>query len=296
MRILLFLLLIPICPAWSALNILACEPEWGALAVELGAEKANVHAASSALQDPHRIEARPSLIARARRADLLVCTGADLEVGWLPLLQTQSGNPKIQTGQAGFFEAARMVPLLERSAKADRSLGDVHPEGNPHIHLDPRNIERVAAGLAERMAQLDPGQAAHYRERSQSFLGRWREAILSWEKQAAPLKGMPLVVYHKDHAYLNSWLGMREVGALEPKPGLPPSTAHLTELLQALKRTPASAVVRSAYNDPRPAQWLAQRAGIPEVILPFTVGGSERAKDLFGLYDDTIARLLAVRK
>ena len=296
MRFLLLLLLMPIWPAWSALNILACEPEWGALSVELGAEKGNVYAASTALQDPHRIEARPSLIARARRADLLVCTGAELEVGWLPLLQTQSGNPKIQAGQPGFFEATRVVPLLERSAKADRSLGDVHPEGNPHIHLDPRNIERVAAALAQRMAQLDPGQAAQYRERSQSFLGRWREAILSWEKEAAPLKGMPLVFYHKDHAYLIKWLGLREVGTLEPKPGLPPSTAHLTELLEALKRTPATAVVRSAYNDPRPAQWLAQRAGIPEAVLPFTVGGSERAKDLFGLYDDTIARLLAVRK
>ena len=167
MRFVLFLLLMPIWPAWSALNIFACEPEWGALASSWAAEKANVYAATTALQDPHRIEARPSLIARARRADLVVCTGAELEVGWLPLLQTQSGNPKIQPGQPGYFEAARDGAAPRAPGELDRALGDVHPEGNPHIHLDPRNIERVAAALAERMAQLDPGQAAHYRERSQ---------------------------------------------------------------------------------------------------------------------------------
>jgi zinc/manganese transport system substrate-binding protein len=294
MRFVLGLLWTFVCPAWGALNILACEPEWGALAQELGGEQVRISVATTALQDPHRVEARPSLIARARAADLAVCTGAELEVGWLPLLQTQSGNPKIQAGQPGFFEAAAVVPLLERPGRVDRSLGDVHPSGNPHIHLDPRNIERVAAALNERMAQLDPSQASYYRERAGRFLSRWREATARWEKTAAPLKDLPVVVYHRDLSYLIAWLGMREIGALEPKPGLPPSTAHLTQLLEQLKRTPARAVLRSAYNDPRPAEWMAGRAGIPAVLLPFTVGGSDKAKDLFGLYDDTLARLLAV--
>lgn len=283
-------------PAFASLNVLACEPEWGALAKELAGDQARIYVASTALQDPHRIEARPSLIARAREADLVVCTGAELEVGWLPLLQTQSGNPKIQVGQPGFFEAASVVPMLERPARVDRSLGDVHPSGNPHIHLDPRNIERVATALEQRMTQLDPAQAAYYQERGKQFLARWREAMVRWEKKAAPLKGMPLVVYHRDLSYLISWLGMREVGALEPKPGLPPSTAHLTQLLGQLKRLPARAVLRSAYNDPRPAEWLAGQASIPAVLLPFTVGGTDKAKDLFGLYEDTLDRLLAVAK
>jgi zinc/manganese transport system substrate-binding protein len=281
-------------PAFAALNILACEPEWGALAKEIGGDRVRIYTATTALQDPHRIEARPSLIARARDADLMICTGAELEVGWVPLLQTQSGNPKIQAGQPGFFEAASVVPLLERPARLDRSLGDVHPSGNPHIHLDPRNIERVAAALDDRMAQLDPAQAAYYQEREKQFLARWREALARWERTAAPLKGLPLVVYHKDLSYLINWLGMREVGALEPKPGLPPSTAHLTQLLEQLKRTPARAVLRSAYNDPRPAEWLAGQARIPVVLLPYTVGGTDKAKDLFGLYEDTLSRLLAV--
>ena len=296
-RIAAIFLMLPASPAaLAALNIFASTPEWGALARELGGDKANVYVASTALQDPHRIEARPSLIARARSADLMVSTGAQLEIGWLPLVQQQSGNTKIQSGQPGYFEAASVVPLIEKPSSVDRSQGDVHPDGNPHIHLDPRNVERVAAALAERMAQLDPAQAGDYAQRSTAFLARWREATGRWEKQAAPLKGMPLVVYHRDMSYLNSWLGMRAVGALEPKPGLPPSTAHLTQLLDQLARTPAAAVVRAAYNDPRPAEWLAERAKIPVVVLPYTVGGTEQAKDLFSLYDDTLARLLKIAK
>ncbi len=297
MRFLLtFLLFVSSWPACAALNILACTPEWGALAKELGGEKVSVYVASTALQDPHRIEARPSLIARARGADLMVCTGAELEIGWVPLLQTQSGNEKIQVGAPGFFEAASVVPLLERPNRLDRSMGDVHPGGNPHIHLDPRNVAKVAAALGERMAALDPREATYYSDRSKSFLERWEQARIRWEKEAIPLKGLPLVVYHKNMTYMIHWLGMREVGNLEPKPGLPPTTAHLSELLANLQRQPAKAVVRSAYNDPRPGEWLAERAKIPSVTIAFTVGGTPKAKDLFALYDDTLARLLAVAK
>jgi zinc/manganese transport system substrate-binding protein len=285
--------------SWScaaALNIFACTPEWGALAKELGGDKVSVYIATTALQDPHHIEARPSLIARGRSADLVVCTGAELEIGWLPLVQQQSGNARIQSGQPGFFEAADFVALIEKPERLDRALGDVHAAGNPHLHLDPRNVAEVAAALGERMAKLDAKEAQHYRDRTKGFLDRWREATARWQKQAAPLKGMALVVHHKDLSYLIAWLGMREVGSLEAKPGLPPSTASLTELLTKLKQTPAKAVVRAAYNDPRPSEWLAQRAAIPAVMLPYTVGGTDQAKDLFGLYEDTLARLLAVAK
>ncbi|HEY7655658.1 MAG TPA: zinc ABC transporter substrate-binding protein [Burkholderiales bacterium] len=283
-------------PASAALNIFACEPEWGALAKELAGEKASIYVATTALQDPHRIEARPSLIARARTADLVVCSGAELEIGWLPLLQSQSGNPKIQTGQAGLFEAADHVALLEVPRVLDRSQGDVHPGGNPHIHLSPYNIEEVAVALAQRMAQIDSGEAAHYQVRTKAFLERWRQAIVRWEREGAPLKGMPIVVHHKDLTYLSKWLGLREIGELEPKPGLPPTVSHLSNLLSRLGRDPAKAVVRSAYSDPQAAEWLSARAKIPAVTLPFTVGGSDKAKDLFGLYDDTLSRLLAVNK
>jgi len=280
--------------AHAELKVFACEPEWQSLAEALGGDLVQAQSATTALQDPHYIQARPSLIARTRNADLLVCTGAELEIGWLPLVQSQSGNASIRPGQPGYFEASDFVALIEKPARLDRSLGDLHAGGNPHIHLDPRNVAEIAAALGERMAELDAKEAAHYRQRTKAFLDRWQPAMARWEKDAAPLKGLPLVVHHRDLTYLIAWLGMREVGSLEPKPGLPPSSAHLAELLGVLKRTPAKAVVRSAYSDPKPAAWLAERAGIPAVMLPYTVGGSDKAKDLFGLFEDTLARLLAI--
>jgi zinc/manganese transport system substrate-binding protein len=281
-------------PALAQLNVLACEPEWGSLVKELAGDRANVYVATTALQDPHHIEARPSLIARARRADLVACTGAELEVGWLPLVQRQSGNPGIQVGQPGFFEAARYVTTLEVPQRLDRAEGDVHPGGNPHIHLGPHNIEKVAAALGKRLSQLDRAGASHYEARMNAFLQRWRQAIAKWEKAAAPLKGMPIVVHHKNFSYLNAWLGLKELGELEPKPGLPPTASHLSELLVRLRQEPARAVLRTAYEDPQAAEWLSSRAGIPVVVLPFTVGGNDKATDLFALYDDTLSRLLAV--
>jgi len=282
--------------AHAALTVLACEPEWASLAQELGGEKINASSATTALQDPHRIEARPSLIAKARNADLLVCSGAELEVGWLPLLLTQSGNARIQPGAPGYLEASQLVVRLEIPKIIDRSQGDVHPAGNPHVHLDPRNIGRVADALVERLAALDTPNAAFYRARGMAFRERWTQAIAVWEKRAATLKGVPIVVYHRDLSYLIAWLGLREAGSLEPKPGIPPGTGHLADLLVRLQQEPAKAVAYSAYNSPKAAEWLSERAKIPAVQLPYTVGGSERAKDIFGLFDDTIDRLAGAVK
>src|SRR5258705_5036044 len=156
-------------PCFAALSIFATVPEWGALATEIGGDKVKVYTATNALQDPHHVEARPSLIARARGADLVVSTGAELEVGWLPLVLQQAGNPRVQPGQPGYLEAASYVTLLGRPARLDRAEGDVHPFGDPHIQTDARNILRVATPLAERMAQLDPGNAAQYRARLAQF-------------------------------------------------------------------------------------------------------------------------------
>jgi len=283
-------------PAAAALSVFACEPEWASLANELGGDKVAVYSATTGLQDPHRIEARPSLIARVRSADLLVCTGSDLEIGWIPLLLTQSGNSKIQLGSPGYFEASQYVPRLEIPKVIDRALGDIHPGGNPHIHTDPRNITRVAQALGERLAQLDPANAESYRSRGKSFLERWQAAIARWERQAAPLNGVPVVVYHRDFSYFINWAGMREAGSLEPKPGLPPTPSHLAALVDQMKRSPAKMIVYSPYNSPQAAQFLSSRSNIPAVMMPFTVGGTEKANDLFGLFDDTIQRLLGAIK
>jgi zinc/manganese transport system substrate-binding protein len=285
--VLLSLMVLTAHPALAQLKVLACEPEWGALTQELGGDKVSVYSATTALQDPHHIEARPSLI---------VCSGSELEVGWVPLLLTQSGNAKIQPGTPGFLEASQYVSKLEIPKVLDRSMGDIHPGGNPHIHLDPRNIAKVAQVLRDRLIQIDPANAQTYQARSAAFLARWREATRGWEAKAAPLKGLTMVVYHKNMSYLSEWLGLREMGSLEPKPGMPPTTAHLAELVTRMQGAPAKVIVYSAYNDPRAAAFLSERTGIPAVMLPFTVGGTEAAKDLFGLFDDTVARLLAVLK
>ena len=283
-------------PAGAALNVFACEPEWGALAQELGGDKVSVFSATTALQDPHRVEARPSLIARIRNADLVVCSGSELEIGWLPLLLTQSGNNRIQPGSPGYLEASQYVVRLEIPKVIDRALGDIHPSGNPHVHLDPRNIAKVAEVLTGRLVELDHANADVYKTRADSFAKRWQSAIEGWAQRAVPLKGVPVVVYHKDMSYFINWTGMREAGALEPKPGIPPTPSHLAELVERMKRDPAKAIVYSPYNNPRAAEFLSERAKIPDVMLPFTVGGTEKAKDLFGLFDDTIDRLRATVK
>ncbi len=283
-------------PAFANLRVFACEPEWAALAQELGGERVAAFSATTAKQDPHHIEARPSLIAKLRRADLLVCTGAELETGWLPALLRAAANPAVLPGTRGYFEAASYVPKLEVPARLDRAEGDVHPAGNPHIQADPHNVARVAAALAQRLAEIDPAQAAHYQTRHRDFGTRWDAAIRRWEREAVPLRYTAVVVQHKGFPYLERWLGLREVAALEPKPGVEPTGAHLVAVLAQLRREPARMILRAAYSDDRASQWLAERAGIPAVVLPFTVGGSERATDLFGLFDDTVQRLLGAAK
>ncbi len=297
LKALMFLTLICTAHATSAaVNVLACEPEWGALMRELGGNKVSVYDATTALQDPHRIEARPSLIAQARKADLLVCTGMELEAGWLPLLLRQSGNAAIQPGKPGYFEAATHVRRLEIPTRLDRAEGDIHPGGNPHIQTDPRNIAVVAEALAIRMAEIDATNTAFYQQRQADFAQRWQSAVARWEVRAAPLKGAAIVVQHRGFPYLSNWLGLQEVAVLEPKPGIEPTSTHLAAVLDQLRQRPARMTIRAAYQHDRPSRWLAEHARIPAVALPYTVGGSERARDLFGLFDDTIDRLLGALK
>jgi zinc/manganese transport system substrate-binding protein len=287
------LMLAGIAPAYANLNVFACEPEWGALASEIGGDKVSVYTATTGQQDPHQIQARPSLIAKMRNADILVCTGAELEIGWLPMLESQASNAKIQPGSPGAFFATSFVNLLETPAALDRAQGDIHAAGNPHIQTDPRNILIVARALGERFAQLDSANAATYAVRLAEFTARFQAAIAKWQAKAAPLRGIPIAVQHMSWIYLENWLGLKRIIPLEPKPGVPPSSGYLAQVVETLQKTPAKMTIRAAYEDERPSEFISKKTGIPAVVLPFTVGGTDGAKDLFGLYDDTIARLLA---
>ena len=231
-----------------------------------------------------------------RGADLVICTGAELETGWLPVLMQTAGNRNVQPGTPGYIAAADYVERLEVPTRLDRAEGDIHPSGNPHIQLDPRNIAKVAGVVSDRLAKLDSKNAAFYAARGEDFQSRWGAAITKWEQRAAPLKGMRLVPYHKDTVYLIHWLGMVEVMDIEPKPGIPPSAGYLAELVDKVQGNGADAITRSMYTDPKAAQWLSEHTHVPLVDLPYTVGGTPEAKDLFGLFDDIIARLEKVRK
>ena len=279
-------------PAAAALNVFACEPEWAALAKELGGEDVSTYSASTAVQDVHKIQARPSLIAKYRQADLVACTGAELEIGWYPALAEKGNNPKVRVGTPGYFEASRFVAMLEVPVSLDRSLGDVHPYGNPHVHTSPASIPPIARALAERLAALDGARAADYRRRFEAFNARWEQALAKWRARAAPLKGMPIVSHHKTWVYLYDWAGIREVATLEPKPGIPPGGGHLERVLAALKADPAKMVVYSSYEDGRASEWLSERTRIPAVMLPYSVGGVPGADDLFAFYDALLDRLL----
>ncbi len=281
-------------PASAALKVFACEAEWAALAHALGGDDVDVYSATTALQDVHKIQARPSLIARYRKADLLVCTGAELEIGWLPALARKGNNPDLNPGARGYFEASRYVTMLDVPASVDRSQGDVHPYGNPHIQTDPRNIARIAGPLADKLAELDPAHASAYAQRYADFATRWTAAVSRWTEAAAPLKGIQVISAHKAWTYLYDWLGLDEVASLEPKPGIPPSGAHLQALLEQVRQQPVRMIVYAAYQDPRPIEWMTQRTDIPAVKLPFSPGGIEGTDDdLFATFDITIRNLLA---
>ncbi|WP_456071351.1 metal ABC transporter solute-binding protein, Zn/Mn family [Ferrimonas aestuarii] len=275
----------------QALNIFTCEPEYAALATELAPE-ASIYSATSALQDPHHVQARPSLIAKLRRADLMICAGSELEIGWLPMLQMKSNNPKVRDGQPGVLYAADVVDALGKLDKVDRSMGDVHAGGNPHFHFSPTRIEQIAEAITAKLILLDPSSKAVYQQKLADFRERWQQAESKWAQQAQPLKGQKVVAYHSSYLYLFDWLGMEQIGDLEPKPGLPPTTSHLASLLELTETNKPMAIIYTGYQDSRGANWLSKRAGVPALQLPFGPG-VDGIDTLFELYDKVIADLLA---
>lgn len=287
----LMLLLIPVM-ATADLKIFACEPEWEALARVLGADKIEVSSATNALQDPHYIQARPSLISKVGHADLIVCSGADLEIGWLPMLLRKGNNPAVMPGSPGFLEASLFVQRLDVSSSNDRSQGDVHPQGNPHIQTNPHNILLVAEAMTERMAQLDSGNAAIYQQNLSDFRASWAAAMTAWEQRASVLRGKRVIAHHNSWIYLENWLGLIEVATLEPVSGIPPSASHLGSLLDRFGNKGADFIIRAPFQSEKPSDWLSERTGIPAVMLPLTVGGTDQATDLFTWFDDIINRLL----
>lgn len=291
--VLLALLLLPI-TSFSKINVFACAPEWGALAEEIGGVNVNVFTASKASQDVHHLRAKPSFLAKMRKTDLVFCTGASLESGWLPILLQKAGSTKVQPGQVGNLIASDYVKMLEIPKSVDRSMGDVHSEGNPHIHLNPYNLIIIADELAKRLVLLLPEQESSFLKNIEKFKISWQQNIKNWEEQTKPLSNKNVVVYHKNWIYLLNWLGLKRITTLEPVPGIPPRVSHLETVLASVKNHNITAILLAPYQNNNAAVWLSNHSDIPVVTLPYTVGGSELAIDLKSLFDETIKILLKV--
>ena len=284
------LLALPALPTF-AFTVFACEPEWAALTRVLE-PAARLHVATHAGQDPHHIEARPALIAQLRRADLVVCTGASLEAGWLPMLQDRAGNARARD----VFFAADHVELIDPQPGAIGSpwAGDVHAEGNPHLHTDPERLLEVARALAVRLGRERPAEAAAINARLAAFEARWTAQMGVWRSRAAALKGRTVAAQHTGFGYLWRWLGLRQVADLEPRPGMAPTPGHLQRLLEGLRAAPPMAIVASSYQDPRPGRWLSGQLGgpVPVLVLPATVPEDADADALIRWMDGLLAELL----
>ena len=277
--------------AKAEINVFACAPEWGALAQEIGGNNVDVYTASNANQDIHHMRAKPSLLAAMRKADLIICSGASLEVGWLPILLNKAGSGQVQEGGVGSIMASDYVPMLEAMQNVDRSMGHVHPEGNPHVHLDPNNIILVSKVISDRLSEIDAPNSGSYQKSQSSFNDKWKQAITQWEAQASDLKGANIVVYHKSWTYLLNWLGMEAIASLEPKPGIPPNASHLEKVLQDIQGKNVKGILVAPFENEKGAKWLSEKSGVPIIKLPFTVGGNDQAKDLQSLFEDTVQRL-----
>jgi len=280
----------------AKLDIFACAPEWGALAIEIGGEEVKVFTASKASQDVHHLRAKPSYLAKMRKAELVFCTGASLESGWLPVLLQKAGSSKVQAGQVGHLLASEFIERLEISESVDRSMGDVHGEGNPHIHLNPHNLVLIADELAKRLTQLSPNKGKYFKNKLESFKKNWQQHIKDWEQKAQPLKNKNVVVYHQNWIYLLNWLNLNRVTTLEPVPGIPPRISHLETVLGSVKQQKITAILLTPYQQNKAAAWLSKNADIPVVTLPYTVGGNENAKNLKALFDETLKLLIKVSK
>ena len=279
----------------AAYTVFACEPEWAAL-TRVMLPDARVHVATHSLQDPHHIEARPALIAQLRQADLAVCTGASLEAGWLPKLLQRSGNAKVQD----VLFASDHVNMIDPQPGAIGSpwAGDVHAEGNPHVHLDPRNLLLVANALAARLQVQIPTQKAAIEQRRAAFEVRWKSQMTQWQQRAMPLRGRQVAAQHTTCGYLWDWLGIQQTADLEPKPGMAPTPGHLQRLLAGLQAKPPMAVVVAGYQDPRPGKWLTGQLGssVPLLVLQATVSEDADAEGLLRWMDSLLGSLLGVAR
>jgi len=278
--------------AAGKVQIMTATSDLAALAQEVGGDKVEAESIARGYQDPHFVDAKPSFLLKLKRADLLIVVGLELEIGWLPPLITQSTNPKIQVGGPGYFDASRFAKILEiPTGQVTRAEGDVHPLGNPHYWLDPENGLRIAKGIAGKLSEMHPGDAAYFSQRYSDFEKRLKEADQKWLAQMAPYSGRKIVTYHRSSPNFAEHFQLNVVGYVEPRPGIPPSPQHTVELIQQMKRDNIRIIVVEPYFDLKTPNAIARETGGQVLVLPPSVGGEKEIKDYFSLFDYDIAKL-----
>jgi zinc/manganese transport system substrate-binding protein len=277
----------------ATLHVVSSIPTLGSLAKEVGGGRVEVESLGKGYQDPHFIEPKPNLMLVLNRADLLLHVGLELEIGWLPPLVLGSRNPKIQTGEPGNLDCSKAIPVLDvPTTKVDRSMGDIHPQGNPHYWLPPANAKIVAREIARRLEQIDPSGRADYEKNLASFDARVDAKEKEWAQLAAKLKSVKVATYHQSWSYVSHWLGLQEIGYVEPKPGIPPDPQHLARLIGVMKDDGAKLLLVEDFYNKSVAALVAQKAGAKLLTLPTDVGATPQIKDWFSLVD-TLVRQLA---
>jgi ABC-type Zn uptake system ZnuABC Zn-binding protein ZnuA len=272
--------------ASGKLNVVTATQDLASLAAEVGGDHVNVISIARGYQDPHFVEAKPSFLLNLRKADLLVVVGLQLEIGWLPPLITQSGNPRIQPAAPGYFDASQFAEILEiPTSQVSRAMGDVHPLGNPHYWLDPQNGLRVAVGLAQKLTQMDPGDAAYFNQRLEDFRKRLAAAEKRWDEQMKPYRGRKVVTYHQSWPNFVKRFGLQVAEYVEPRPGIPPSPAHVVELIALMKRQNVKLILVEPYFDLKTPQSVARETGGQVVVLMPSVGGDKDTGDYIKLFD-----------
>jgi len=285
-------LLSPIAAEAKKLNVVTSTTDLAALTQEVGGDKVNVESIAKGYQDPHFVEAKPSFLLKLRQADLLIAVGLQLEIGWLPPLITQSGNPRIQVGAAGYLDASQFAEILEiPQGTVTRAEGDVHPLGNPHYWLDPDNGRRIARGIANKLADLDTADGALFQQRFQDFEKRLLAAEQKWDAEMKPYRGRKVVTYHRSLPNFAKHFGLDVVGYVEPRPGIPPTPSHTLELIQLMKRENCKIILVEPYFDLKTPQSIARETGAQVVVYLPSVGGVKEVTTYFQLFDYDIALL-----
>jgi zinc/manganese transport system substrate-binding protein len=285
----LFLSLLLTTPALAGLNVVATLPWIGSLAREIGGDQVRVTTLVKPNQDPHLVEAKPSMILAGRKADILMYNGLDLEIGYLPLILESARNPKIVPGKPGNFDCSRFVNIIDKPTMVDRSMGDMHPLGNPHYYFSPANVLRVVQGMTDALAELDRANADYYRQNLKAFSAKFDQKQMKW--QALGLKGKKFVAYHKLFEYLAADSGFRIVGYVEPKPGIPPSAAHVESLIESMKNDRPDGILTTSYYGKKESESIGGKTGVKVILLPGDVGAMERTDDWFSFMDMVLAAL-----